>query len=309
MAALWSLRGLSWRELAQRTCRRSWEDEVFGQAARLAFYYFLGVFPALLLLLIVLNTFAGIGSELRNTLLDSVQQMVPREASALIAKTTEQLNARAGIGAGALWAVLSAAWAILNGAWAMIIGLNRAYGVKEERRWWRILTIAFGLTISLGILGLVALAAMLYGSRAGTVIAQHLALHSLPISWRIMQWAVIIVLLLFSFASLYRFGPNLKDRRWQWSTPGAVIAIALWVSFTLLLRISQEHFSSSQRIYAGLKPVVTLLLWLYVTSAAIFIGGEANSEIEKAAAEAGHPDVRRPGERRSGGIGSDANAC
>ena len=46
--------------------------------------------------------------------------------------------------------------------------------------------------------------------------------------------------------------------------------------------------------------MATLLLWLYVTGAAIFIGGEVNSEIEKAAAEAGHGDVREAGERRSG---------
>jgi membrane protein len=119
-----------------------------------------------------------------------------------------------------------------------------------------------------------------------------------------MQWLVIVILLLFSFASLYRFGPNLKDRRWQWSTPGAVVAIALWVGSTLLLRIFQDRFSSSERIYAGLKPVATVLLWLYLTGAAIFIGGEVNSEIEKAASEAGHSDVRRAGERRSGGTGS-----
>jgi hypothetical protein len=92
-----------------------------------------------------------------------------------------------------------------------------------------------------------------------------------------------------------------KDRRWQWSTPGAVVAIALWVGSTLLLRIYEEQFSSSERIYRGLEPVATLLLWLYFTGAAILIGGEANSEIEKAASEAGHPDVRRPEERRSGG--------
>ena len=34
MAELWGLRGLSWRELAKRTCRKSWDDEVFGQAAK-----------------------------------------------------------------------------------------------------------------------------------------------------------------------------------------------------------------------------------------------------------------------------------
>jgi membrane protein len=179
---------------------------------------------------------------------------------------------------------------------------DTAYEVKEERRWWRILAIAFGLTISLGIMGLMALGAMLYGSRVGTRISQHLGVHTLsPFPGRVIQWLVIIILLLFSFASLYRFGPNLKDRRWQWSTPGAVVAIALWAGSTVLLRIYQEHFSSAQRIYGGLEPPAILLLWLYLTGAAILIGGEANSEIEKAAAEAGHPDVRGPGTGRSGG--------
>jgi membrane protein len=70
----------------------------------------------------------------------------------------------------------------------------------------------------------------------------------------------------------------------------------------VLLRAYYQHFGSSQRIYgAALKPVVTILLWLYLTGAAILIGGEANSEIEKAAAESGAPDVRSPGERRDGG--------
>jgi len=228
MAQLWSLRGLSWREWVKRTCRRSWEDEVFGQAARLAFYYFLGLFPALLLLLLLLNALATTGSELRNMLLDSFQQVVPRDVGALITRTSGELDARAGIGAGTLWAASGAAWATLNGTWAMMAGLNKAYGIKEERQWWRILFIAFGLTISLGVMGLISLGAMLYGSRAGTTITQHLPLHTpLPLLWRIWQWPMIIILLLFSLASLYRFGPNLRDQRWQWSTPGAFVAIAV----------------------------------------------------------------------------------
>jgi len=103
MTDLWSLRGLSWRELARRTCRRSWDDEVFGQAARLAFYYFLSMFPVLLLLLMWLDKFAGAGStgsNLLDTLLGAFQQVLPREASELMAKTVGQLNTGAIIGAG-----------------------------------------------------------------------------------------------------------------------------------------------------------------------------------------------------------------
>jgi uncharacterized BrkB/YihY/UPF0761 family membrane protein len=69
MAYLWSLKALSWRELAKRTCRKSWDDEVFGQGARLAFYYFLSLFPVLLLLLILFDKLADTGSNLRDTLL------------------------------------------------------------------------------------------------------------------------------------------------------------------------------------------------------------------------------------------------
>lgn len=302
MAHLWSLRGLSWREWITRTVRRSWEDEVFAQAARLAFYYFLGIFPAVLLLLLLLKTFAGTGSELRNTLLDSFQQILPQDVSALITKAIGELNARAVAGTGALSAALGSAWATLNGTWAMISGLNRAYEVKENRPWRRVLSITFGLTISLQAAGLIALGAMLYGSRAGTVIGQHLGVHpQSPLLWRLMQWPLIVALLLFSFAALYRFGPNLKDRRWQWSIPGAIVATALWLTSTLLFRIYDELFSSNRRIYGPQKPVAMLLLWLYFTGAAILIGGEANSEIEKAAAEAGDGDVRGSEERRSGG--------
>ena len=97
MAFLWSLRGLSWRELAKRTCRRSWDDEVFGQAARLAFYYLLSMFPVLLLLLILFDKLAGpgsTGSNLRDTLLGAFQQILPRDASALIAKTVGRTECR-----------------------------------------------------------------------------------------------------------------------------------------------------------------------------------------------------------------------
>ena len=164
------------------------------------------------------------------------------------------------------------------------------------------MAVMFGLTISLSVLYVIALAAIAYGDPAGNIVGQHLRRPALfGFFWRVVQWSVIVVLLLFSFTLIYRFGPNLRNRRWQWSIPGAVVAVALWVGFTLLLRMYQEHFSSS-RIYGGLNAVTVLLMWLYITGAATFIGGEANSEIEKAAVAA-HSDVKGVGERRRGGAG------
>ncbi len=262
------------------------------------------MFPALLLPFILLGTSPG-GSELRSALIGTFKQVLPPDAWVRVAETIRNLSASNAFGAAASIAAVGAAWGALNGTWAIMTGLNKAYEVKEERPWWRLLYITFGLTISFTVLGLIALIAILWGSRAGTAMVQHLGVPAhLGFLWRIIQWAVIVVVLFLSFALLYRFGPNLKDRRWQWSNPGSVIAVAFWTAFTLLLRVYLEHSSSSERMYGGLGAAAIILAWLYLTGAAIFIGGEANSEIEKAAAEAGHGDVREAGEERSGGAGS-----
>jgi Predicted membrane protein len=118
----------------------------------MALYFFFAFFPLLLLLLILLDQTGG-ASDWRDALLDSFKQALPPDASALITQTIEQLNARAGLGTGAILAGIYAAWGALNGTWAMMTGLNKAYEVEEQRAWWRILYIMFGLTISLSILG------------------------------------------------------------------------------------------------------------------------------------------------------------
>jgi uncharacterized BrkB/YihY/UPF0761 family membrane protein len=61
----------------------------------------------------------------------------------------------------------------MNGIWAIVSGLNKAYEVEEERSWRRVSAIVFGLTVSLGVLGLIGLTAILYGGRAGDMIRQH----------------------------------------------------------------------------------------------------------------------------------------
>jgi uncharacterized BrkB/YihY/UPF0761 family membrane protein len=84
MIDLWTLGGLSWRELCKRTVRESWEDEVFGQAARLAFYHFLALFPALLLAATILARFSGTGSDLLNTLESSLGSILPARAFEMV---------------------------------------------------------------------------------------------------------------------------------------------------------------------------------------------------------------------------------
>lgn len=274
MKNLWSLGGLSWSELLKRTWHEIWEDELFGQAARLAFYHFLAIFPCLLLLFFLLSNFPPAEKRLQTTLLESLNSLLPRASSELMESMIPQLKNTAHTGIAPWWAGVSAAWAAVNGTWAVMGGLNIAYEVKERRPLWKVVGIAVALAVSLAMLFLIALVV--------TVIAAQW-IPALGLRW--VQWPTIAILLLAAFALFYRFGPNLYDRQWQWSTPGAAAALVLWLTAAGLLRFYSAHFRSHAVIYQQLNGAASLLLWFYFTSAAVLIGGEMNSEIEKAVRE------------------------
>ena len=148
MNDLWTLGGLSWRELFKRTLKDSWEDEVFGQAARLAFYHFLALFPALLLAATILGRLAGTGSDLLKTLESLLGSILPARTFEMVTGFFAEINK--GAARHTVWfAMFGSLWAALNGTWAMMSGLNVAYEVEERRSWWRVTLIGAGLTIAL----------------------------------------------------------------------------------------------------------------------------------------------------------------
>ena len=112
---------------------------------------------------------------------------------------------------------------------------------------------------------------------------------------RAAQWIIVVGMLLMLFGLFYRFGPNLKDRRWEWSTPGAVFGAGLWILSILLVRAYFDAFASSyEHIYGRAAAIAALMIWLYTTNATALIGAEINSEIEKAGERRGtKPPVRK----------------
>ncbi len=295
MLNLWTLGGLSVRELLYRTARESWQDAVFGQGSRMAFYHFLAMFPSLLLFLAISARVPHLGDHMKHALQELSSQVLPDQAAQLLQKTIEELNQRAVSARQLLSACAGALWAALNGTWAMIYGLNRAYEVEERRPWWKLAATIVGLTLSLAVTGTVAVL-LIFG---GTRLQSHADPAALAL--RAFQWIVLTLLLSFSFALLFRFAPNLRDHEWRWSTPGALLALLFWIGSTLAVRMYFNHVNDYSRTYGHLNGVVMLLLWLYVTNGCILIGGELNSEIEKAvAASRGAPPDGASGRDRSG---------
>jgi membrane protein len=297
MASLWTLGGLTWKELGRRIWQQLSEDDVFGRAAQLSYYFLLALFPLLIVLITLLGYFAETGSELRASLLSYLGEVMPPAATTLVQTTLEEISRQKG-GGKLSFGILAALWAASNGMGAISETLNAAYNVGETRSWWKIRLISVGLTLALAVLILTALALILYGGRIGDALAWSYGLGQVfTMTWKIVQWPIVLFFVLLTFNLIYYFAPDVRDQDWKWVTPGAVIGVALWLLVSFAFRLYLHFFDSYSATYGSLGALIIMMLWFYLTGAAILIGGEINSEIENAAAEAGEPDAKERGEK------------
>lgn len=297
MASLWKLGGLGWRELAKRVWAEVQKDNVFGRAAELSYYFLLALFPFLIFLTSVIGLILGSGTGTRHTFFQYLARIMPPSAFQLIDNTMYEVSESSG-GGKLSFGILAALWAASNGLGAITESLNNAYDLKESRPWWKQRLTAIGLTVALSILIIGALILVVAGGRIAEWLAAHYGLGPVfPIGWKIIQWPVVLACMTFAFALIYYLAPDFREQAWQWLTPGAVIGVALWLLVSLAFRIYLHYFNSYSATYGSLGAVIILMLWLYLTGAAVLIGGEVNSEIENAAAKQGDPEAKEKGEK------------
>jgi len=289
MTGTWSLGGLTFKQLLKRVWSQINEDDVFGRAAQLSYYFLLSLFPLLLFLMTLLGYFAEAGSQLRSKLLSYLSTVMPWSALQLVQTTLDEVSKARG-GGKLSFGILAALWAASNGMGAISETLNIAYDVKERRSWWKIRLVSVGLTIALALLIISALVIVLYGGRIADLIAAASGFTRVfTITWKVLQWPIAFAFLFVAFDLIYYFAPDLRNPKWRWITPGALVAIILWLLVSLGLRAYLHFFNSYSATYGSLGALIILMLWFYLTGAAILIGGEINSEIESAARAAGEP--------------------
>jgi membrane protein len=279
------------KDFIRRVWARAEHDELLGRAAQLSYYFLLALFPLLLFLITLFGYLNGAGSHLRDKLISYLATVIPSAALRLVTDTIDQVtNARGG---GKLWfGLLASLWAASSGLNAIAQALNVAYDVPETRPWWKVRLISIALTVAIAILIVSALLIVLYGGRLGLFIATLIHEDSdFTLVWRILQWPIALTFVFIAFSLIYRFGPNLRARRTdkripaadlrrRWLSPGVVVAIILWVQVSLGFRLYLHFFNSYSATYGSLGALIILMLWFYLTGAAILLGGEINCELE-----------------------------
>ena len=297
---MWKLSGLGWKRLGSRVWAEIKEDDVFGDAAKLAYYFLLALFPLLIFLTSAIGLIVGAGTGLRHSLFNYLARVMPSSAFQLIDSTMWEVSSASSAGKLS-FGLLAALWAASNGMGAMTQALNTAYDVKETRPWWKQRAVAVGLTIGLSVLIIGAVGVVLGGSKIADQLAAIYGFGVVfVVTWKILQWPIALGCMLLAFALIYFLAPDVRDQNWKWITPGSIIGVALWLLVSFAFKGYLHFFDSYSKTYGSLGAVIVLMLWLYLTGLAVLVGGEINSEVENAAARKGAADAKRKGAKSPG---------
>jgi membrane protein len=283
---VWKLGGLSVTELARRVYHEIMEDDCFGRAAQLAYYFLFALFPFFL----VLTTLLGYLPipNLMDRLVEMLGQILAGEALQLVQDHVRDLvtNERGGL---LSFGILAALWTSSSAITAIIDGLNRSYDVEEGRPYWKVRITAILLTVGLSLFMIASLILLTFGPQIGGWIANRVGLGAVfQITWNVLRWPVIIALLIVAMALVYYFAPDV-EQEWHWITPGSIVAVIGWLLASLGFSFYVNNFGSYNATYGSIGAVIVLLTWMYVSGFFVLVGGEINAEIEHEASSGKDP--------------------
>lgn len=266
-----------WKVFLWRLYERTGESEITNRSAQAAFYFTFALFPFLFFLVSLFGLVLVSAEQLKAETYAYLGQIMPASAFALVSRTVDEVVANSTTGKLTIGIVVTL-WSASAGVDGIRSGLNAVYGLAETRSWWKIKFHSLIITLVVTIIAGAVLGIVFYGwqmvqaglTRFGLAVESPWILVSI-------QWTSILVLMLFAFELIYNFLPNFPKLKWDWITPGSLVAIVLWLILSGLFRTYLAYFNSYDKTYGSLGAVMILALWLYLTAYVIMIGGAINA--------------------------------
>lgn len=253
-------------------------NHTLQMAAALSYYFVMALFPALIVLSAIVAYLPV--PDLFEKAIGLMGRYVPNDSMGLVRQVLHDVvtpNRGTFLSVG----LLGTFWTASGGFAAVIEALNIAYDAEETRPFWKTRPLAFGLTLLVGALLLIALALMIVGPRFGEWLAARVHLSQVWIwLWPYIHWTTSTVFTILAVEAIYFIAPNVKQRFWA-TLPGAALSVAFWLGLSYLLGIYFRTFAHVNKTYGTLGAGVALMVWLYWTGFALLVGAELNAEFAK----------------------------
>lgn len=247
-------------------------DRLPDQAVIMTYYLLLALFPFLIFVIGIFSYTTALTIENVSEVLATI---LPMETVDLILETVGEVlnNSNSTLFS---FAIIGAIWSMKMGASSLIIGVNRAYGVKENRSFLVKLLIDIFVIISIPLFAIISFLLIAMGK---LIIDQFNIWFNLPMDFlstlAVLRYLVPTLMLLFYFTLFYRFVPNLR-LSFRRIFVGALFTTFGWIGTSMLFSLYINNIANYTLIYGSLGSIVALLLWINLTSMIILIGAEIN---------------------------------
>ena len=271
----------SWAYVLRRTVREFSADECTDLAAALTYYAVLALFPAAIALTSLLGL-VGQGTQAVDQVLKIMRELGASGVVDSIGPTLKELAGSRSAGLALLLGLLGALWSASGYVGAFGRALNRVYERGEGRPVWKLRPVQLLLTAVLVVLVAIALAGLVVSGPVTSAIGDAIGIGSTAQTvFSVLKWPVILGVVVLIVALLYYVTPNVRQPRFRWVSPGAVLAIVTWAVASAAFGFYVANFSSYDITYGSLAGVVVFLLWLWITNLALLFGAELDAELER----------------------------
>ena len=271
----------AWKLALLRSWKGQSEDNISLAAAGVAFYGLVALVPLLGAIVIGYGFAADPQSVLQT--MKSLSPLLPADVAKLIGDQLMSIVQSSGSkkGLGLALSLAVALWGARNAATSIIAAINMAFEVEETRNTIRLNLLALLLTaggVAMSVFALLAMTALGY---LETLLPQ--LPDALVVAGKFLSYFALFLGACAGAATLYRFAPSRHQAKWQWFSPGSLLAALLWLALTFGFGFYVAHFGNYDRTYGTLATIVILITWMYLSVYVFLLGAELNSALEKQA--------------------------
>ena len=270
------------RGTVKRLFKEISQDNLTDHAAALTYYGVLAVFPATIALISIVGLVFD-PQQIARALTTVLDQIAPGTAARTFSGVINSLagsTATAGLGlvlglAGALWSTSAYVGAFTRAA-------NVIWETPEGRPFWKLKPLQLLLTLIGVLFTAVIAAAVALSGPVVRAVGDAIGLGSTALTaWNIAKWPVMIVIVTVMIAILYYLAPNVRLRGFRLVSPGAALAVVIWIVASALFAFYVANFGNYNKTYGSLAGIIVFLVWFWITNLALLVGVELDSERER----------------------------
>lgn len=268
-------KGKSGIQVLKRSIKEFSEDDMLTYAAAVAYQVFFSLFPFIIFLLSLLGLLNIPG--FFDFLLQKSQAVMPDQAFSLLENVVNQVRSQAA-GGVLSFGIIVALWSASSAVRMTMHAMNVAYDVEAERAVWKKIPLSILYTLLLAVAIIVAVGLIIVGDQVAQWFSNLVGFGSLfVILWSWLRIPAAVLLLIVILALVYDLFPNF-DQPFRIITPGAVLAVIVWIAASLGFSFYVQNFSSYSATYGAVAAVIVILFYFFISAAVVLFGAEVNAE-------------------------------